>query len=127
MVTESIAVPKLERTTASDPIHRLEDNVAQVVRGKREVIRLATVALLARGHVLLEDVPGVGKTTLAQALAKSLGLAFQRIQFTSDLLPSDIIGVSVFSQKTQSFEFSPGPLFANVVLADEINRATPKT
>jgi MoxR-like ATPase len=127
MVTDSLVVPHFDMTAAAEPIRRLEDNVAQVVRGKREVIRLATVALLSRGHILLEDVPGVGKTTLAQALAKSLGLAFQRIQFTSDLLPSDIIGVSVFSQKTQAFEFSPGPLFANVVLADEINRATPKT
>ena len=112
---------------AAEPIRRLEENVARVIRGKREVIRLATVCLLARGHVLLEDVPGVGKTTLAQALARSLGLSFQRIQFTSDLLPSDIIGVSIFNQKTQTFEFVPGPLFANVVLADEINRATPKT
>jgi MoxR-like ATPase len=112
---------------AAEPIHRLESNVARVIRGKREVIRLATVSVLARGHVLIEDVPGVGKTTLSQALARSLGLSFQRIQFTSDLLPSDIIGVSIFNQKTQAFEFVPGPLFANVVLADEINRATPKT
>ncbi|HXO22532.1 MAG TPA: MoxR family ATPase [Thermoanaerobaculia bacterium] len=112
---------------AADPIRLLEDNVALVLRGKREVIRLASVCLLAKGHVLVEDVPGVGKTTLAQALARSLGLAFQRIQFTSDLLPSDIIGVSLFNQKSQAFEFVPGPLFANVVLADEINRATPKT
>jgi MoxR-like ATPase len=116
---------ELERTAAA--IRRLEENVARVIRGKREVIRQATVCLLARGHVLIEDVPGVGKTTLAQGLARSLGLDFQRIQFTSDLLPSDIIGVSIFNQKTQGFEFVPGPLFANVVLADEINRATPKT
>jgi MoxR-like ATPase len=117
--------PGAAGTTAA--IHRLEANVGRVIRGKREVIRLATVCLLARGHVLIEDVPGVGKTTLAQGLARSLGLDFQRIQFTSDLLPSDIIGVSIFNQKTQGFEFVPGPLFANVVLADEINRATPKT
>ena len=109
------------------PILRLEENVAQVLRGKAEVIRLAVVSLLAGGHVLIEDVPGVGKTTLAQALARSLGLSFQRIQFTSDLLPSDILGVSIFNQKTQQFEFVAGPIFANVVLADEINRATPKT
>ena len=108
-------------------IERLERTVARVVRGKDDVIRLAVVALLAEGHILIEDVPGVGKTTLAQALAQSLGLSFQRIQFTSDLLPSDIIGVSVFNQKSQEFEFVQGPLFANVVLADEINRATPKT
>jgi MoxR-like ATPase len=113
--------------SAAGPIHRLESNVARVVRGKREAIRLATVCVLARGHVLIEDVPGVGKTTLSQALARSLGLSFQRIQFTSDLLPSDIIGVTIFNQKNQAFEFVPGPLFANVVLADEINRATPKT
>ncbi|HXU45947.1 MAG TPA: MoxR family ATPase [Thermoanaerobaculia bacterium] len=113
--------------SAADPIRRLEDNIAQVVRGKSEVIRLATVCLLARGHMLVQDVPGVGKTTLAHALARSLGLGFQRIQFTSDLLPSDIVGVSIFNQKTQAFEFVAGPLFAHVVLADEINRATPKT
>src|SRR5215471_6655001 len=124
---EPLLVAEAAASRAAEPIHRLEDNVAVVIRGKREVIRLATVCLLARGHVLIEDVPGVGKTTLAQALARSLGLSFQRIQFTSDLLPSDIIGVSIFNQKTQAFEFVPGPLFANVVLADEINRATPKT
>ncbi|HYG64574.1 MAG TPA: MoxR family ATPase [Thermoanaerobaculia bacterium] len=112
---------------AVEPIRTLEDNVARVVRGKAEAIRMAAVCLLARGHVLVEDVPGVGKTTLAQALARSLGLAFQRIQFTSDLLPSDVIGISIFNQKNQAFEFVPGPLFANLVLADEINRATPKT
>jgi MoxR-like ATPase len=124
---ESIIQENPEPARAFDPIHRLEANVARVVRGKREVIRLCTVCLLARGHVLLEDVPGVGKTTLAQSLARSFGLSFQRIQFTSDLLPSDIIGVSIFHQKNQAFEFVPGPLFANLVLADEINRATPKT
>jgi MoxR-like ATPase len=111
----------------TDAIHRLEASVGRVIRGKDEVIRMAVVCLLAQGHVLIEDVPGVGKTTLAQSLARSLGLAFQRIQFTSDLLPTDIIGVTIFNQKTQAFEFVPGPLFANVVLADEINRATPKT
>jgi MoxR-like ATPase len=105
----------------------LEANVARVFRGSAEAIRLAVVALLARGHVLIEDVPGVGKTTLAQALARSLGLSFQRIQFTSDLLPSDILGVSVWNQRREAFEFVPGPIFASVVLADEINRATPKT
>ncbi len=114
-------------TTATEQIRRLETQVATVVRGKPEVIRLAVIALLAEGHLLVEDVPGVGKTTLAQSLARSLGLAFQRIQFTSDLLPSDVIGVSIYRQKEERFEFVPGPLFANVVLADEINRATPKT
>lgn len=113
--------------SAAETITRLEASIGRVVRGKPEAIRLAVVALLAHGHVLVEDVPGVGKTTLASAVARSLGLAFQRIQFTSDLLSSDITGVSIFNQHTQSFEFVPGPLFTNVVLADEINRASPKT
>ncbi len=120
-------VTELPRLETADLVERLEDRVGRVVRGKPEVIRLAVVCLLARGHMLIEDVPGVGKTTLAQALARSLGLAFQRIQFTSDLLPSDIIGVTIFKQEAGEFEFVPGPLFANVVLADEINRASPKT
>lgn len=112
---------------AADIIGRLEGQVATVVMGKPEVIRQAVVCLLAKGHLLIEDVPGVGKTTLAQSLARSLGLAFQRIQFTSDLLPSDIVGVSIFRQTAEDFEFIPGPIFSNVVLADEINRASPKT
>src|SRR5262245_53276513 len=120
------AAPR-ETYSAAAAIARLEDNVARVLRGNPAVIRLAVVSLLAGGHVLIEDVPGVGKTTLAQALARSLGLSFQRIQFTSDLLPSDILGVSIFNQKSQEFEFVAGPVFANIVLADEINRATPKT
>lgn len=108
-------------------IRTLERNIARALVGKPDVIRLAMVALFARGHLLIEDVPGVGKTTLAQALARSLGLAFQRIQFTSDLLPSDILGVSVFDPRKSEFEFKPGPIFANIILADEINRTTPKT
>lgn len=121
--------PPLDTSPAgpAEMVQRLERNVARAVRGKPEAIRQAVIALLARGHVLIEDVPGVGKTTLAQALARSLDVAFQRIQFTSDLLPADIIGISVFNQRVQQFEFVPGPIFANVVLADEINRATPKT
>ena len=115
------------KTEASGQIAQLQRAIATVIKGKDEAIQLALVALLARGHLLIEDVPGVGKTTLAQALARSFNCQFQRIQFTSDMLPSDVIGVSVFSQQTQRFEFRPGPIFANIVLADEINRTTPKT
>ena len=112
---------------ALDLIRRLEDNVAQVLVGKPDVIRLAIIGLLARGHLLIEDVPGVGKTTLAAALARSIGGGFQRIQFTSDMLPSDILGVTVYQADRGDFVFKPGPLFTNIVLADEINRTTPKT
>ena len=114
-------------TGTASALRALEANIAQALVGKPDVVRLAIVALLARGHLLIEDVPGVGKTTLAHALARSLGLAFQRIQFTSDLLPSDILGVSVFDPRKAEFEFRPGPIFANIILADEINRTTPKT
>jgi MoxR-like ATPase len=113
--------------TASKKIQALQTNIERVIKGKSEVVKLTLVTLLARGHLLIEDVPGVGKTTLAHALARSLSCSFRRIQFTSDLLPSDILGVSVFNQQTQGFEFKPGPIFAHVVLADEINRTTPKT
>src|SRR3989449_5124276 len=106
---------------------RLRQSIQSVIRGKNEVIQLALVTLFARGHLLIEDVPGVGKTTLAHSLARSFNCSFQRIQFTSDMLPSDVVGVSVFSQQSQRFEFRPGPIFANVILADEINRTTPKT
>jgi len=108
-------------------IQRIEANVEQVIVGKRDVVRLALVTLLAQGHLLIEDVPGVGKTTLARALAKSFACSFRRIQFTSDLLPSDILGVSIFNKAREEFEFRPGPIFANLILADEINRTTPKT
>lgn len=108
-------------------LDRLVAGVETVFHGKREVVRLAAAALLARGHVLFEDIPGVGKTTLARALAASLGLEFRRIQFTSDLLPSDVLGVSIYNPSTGEFETRPGPLFTNVVLADEINRAPPRT
>ena len=109
------------------PLQAIQDNIARVIRGKAHVIEMAVVCLLARGHLLLEDVPGVGKTTLAHSLARSLDCSFKRIQFTSDLLPSDIVGVSIFNRQQQAFEFMPGPIFANIVLADEINRTTPKT
>ena len=103
------------------------DNVERVIIGKRETIRMTLIGLLAQGHLLIEDVPGVGKTMLARAIAKSIGCSFRRIQFTPDMLPSDVTGVSVFNQKTLEFEFRPGPVMAQIVLTDEINRATPKT
>ncbi|MGQ0571563.1 MAG: AAA family ATPase [Armatimonadota bacterium] len=106
---------------------RVRANVEQVIIGKAEVIERALVAVLCEGHVLIEDVPGIGKTMLAKALARSLGCSFRRIQCTPDLLPSDITGLEFFNQKTQAFEFRPGPVFAQIVLADEINRATPRT
>ena len=108
-------------------IHAVADQVGQVIVGKDSQIRQALVCLLAGGHLLIEDVPGVGKTTLAQALATSLGLKFNRVQFTSDLLPADIIGISIFDREKNGFSFHPGPVFTQVLLADEINRATPKT
>jgi MoxR-like ATPase len=112
---------------AAGKIARLQDAIEGVIRGKSETVKFALIALLARGHLLIEDVPGIGKTTLANALARALELSFQRIQFTSDLLPSDVIGLSVFNQKSGDFEWKAGPIFSNIVLADEINRATPKT
>jgi MoxR-like ATPase len=113
--------------SSAHTIRAIQDNIALVIKGKSHVIEMAIVCLLARGHLLLEDVPGVGKTTLAHSLARSLNCSFKRIQFTSDLLPSDIVGVSMFNRQKQEFEFIPGPIFANVVLADEINRTSPKT
>ena len=116
-----------ETLAAAESVARLHAAIEGVIKGKSEAVRLSLVALLAGGHLLVEDVPGVGKTTLAQALARALDCTFQRIQFTSDLLPSDVIGLSVYNEPTGAFEFKPGPIFANVVLADEINRTTPKT
>ena len=108
-------------------IARLEANLSRALVGKADVVRLAVVGLVAKGHLLIEDVPGVGKTTLAAALARSIGAGFQRIQFTSDMLPSDVLGVAVYEPDKHEFVFKPGPIFTNIVLADEINRTTPKT
>ncbi len=110
-----------------EPAERTTGNIERVIVGKHAEVRLAMVALLCEGHILIEDVPGVGKTMLAKALSRSIGTSFRRIQFTPDLLPSDVTGLSIFNQKTQDFEFRPGPIMAQIVLADEINRATPKT
>jgi MoxR-like ATPase len=114
-------------TATVEKVERLQAAIETVIKGKPEAVRLCVVALIAGGHLLVEDVPGVGKTTLAQALARALACSFQRVQFTSDLLPSDVIGLVVYNQHTGVFEWKPGPVFANVVLADEINRTTPKT
>ncbi|GAA5169133.1 AAA family ATPase [Viridibacterium curvum] len=122
-LTPAISTP----AQASALAHRILDQLGQIVLGKPQVLRLALTCLLARGHLLIEDQPGVGKTTLAHALAVALGLKFQRVQFTSDLLPADLIGVSIFDAREQLFRFHPGPVFSQVLLADEINRTTPKT
>lgn len=125
MTEPSALAPRAEAPLAA--LGRARTAVNQVILGKAEVVDLAFSALLAGGHLLLEDLPGVGKTTLAQAMSLSLGGDWQRIQFTNDMLPADIVGVSIFQREQEQFEFRPGPIFANVVLADEINRATPRT
>ncbi len=119
--------PERQPAPAREALDAIIARIGQVVLGKERQVRLALACLLARGHLLIEDLPGMGKTTLAQVLAQALGLQFKRIQFTSDLLPADILGVSIYQPDTKSFVFHPGPVFAQLVLADEINRATPKT
>ncbi len=114
-------------SAARSPVHQVIEVAGQIILGKESQIRLALACVLARGHLLIEDLPGVGKTTLAQVLARTLGLDFHRIQFTSDMLPADIVGVSVYDRERSAFKFHPGPIFAQVILADEVNRATPKT
>jgi MoxR-like ATPase len=120
---ESLISPPVSLTRLSD----IESALSEVIRGKAEVLRLSLACLLARGHLLIEDVPGVGKTTLAHALARTVRSEFHRLQFTSDMLPSDVVGVTIYNAHSQEFEFKPGPVFTNFLLADEINRATPKT
>ncbi|MBN2309218.1 MAG: AAA family ATPase, partial [Candidatus Hydrogenedentes bacterium] len=116
----------MSQSSPAGQITALLDSIERVIFGKREVVKLCVTGLLARGHILIEDIPGIGKTTLAQGLARSIDCAFHRIQFTSDMLPSDIIGVSVLNPASRQFEFRKGPIFANVVLADEVNRTPPK-
>jgi MoxR-like ATPase len=120
---EAVRVPPV----ALSRLEELETALARAIKGKAEVLRLSLVCLLSKGHLLIEDVPGVGKTTLAHALARSVQCSFQRLQFTSDMLPSDVLGVTIYNAHTELFEFKPGPIFTNFLLADEINRATPKT
>ena len=130
MAKEKVSELSREQKVESSPsviLNRIISNIEEVIIGKRDVIELSLVCLLAKGHLLIEDVPGVGKTMLARSIAASMGLSFKRIQFTPDLLPSDITGVSIYNQKTGDFQFMPGPVFTNILLADEINRTPPRT
>src|SRR5438094_3968002 len=124
---ETIEAPPAATAQPLAKLAELEAALGSALRGKPEAVSLSLVCLLARGHLLIEDVPGVGKTTLAQALARSVRCSFHRLQFTSDMLPSDVLGVTIYNAHSEDFEFKPGPVFTNFLLADEINRATPKT
>src|SRR5215472_14470413 len=124
---ETMVAPPVPFSPDIRKLAELETAVGAAIRGKAEVVRLSLVCLLARGHLLIEDVPGVGKTTLAQALARAVACRFHRLQFTSDMLPSDVLGVTIYNAHAEIFEFKPGPIFSNFLLADEINRTTPKT
>lgn len=127
MKTDVAATSRSEFADIAGKVRLLQENLERIIKGKPAVIRQAITTFFARGHLLIEDVPGVGKTTLAHGLAKSINCTFQRIQFTSDLLPSDIIGITIYNQEKHTFDFKPGPVFAHIVLADEINRTAPKT
>src|SRR5436309_5875720 len=124
---ETVEVPPPAVTQTASKLADLEAMLGAALRGKPEAVNLSLVCLLARGHLLIEDVPGVGKTTLAQALARAVDSSFHRLQFTSDMLPSDVLGVTIYNAHSEAFEFKPGPIFTNFLLADEINRTTPKT
>src|SRR4051794_11172935 len=124
---DATSVGSISLGLVKDKLRDLESALGEAIRGKPEVLRLSLVCLLARGHLLIEDVPGVGKTTLAHSLARSVRCEFHRLQFTADMLPSDVLGVTIYNAHTQVFEFKKGPIFTNILLADEINRATPKT
>ncbi|MDW8338532.1 MAG: AAA family ATPase, partial [Thermoleophilia bacterium] len=126
-MSDGLLAPRPAAAAAAAVITRVVDNLATVVRAPRETLELTVLVLVAEGHLVIEDIPGVGKTVLAKSLARSLALSFARVQFTPDLLPTDVTGVNVFDQRTSTFELRPGPVFANVLLADEINRASPKT
>lgn len=124
---ETLEDPPVLPAEVKEKLTELERTLGQAIRGKAEALRLSLVCALSKGHLLIEDVPGVGKTTLAQSLARAVDCSFHRLQFTSDMLPSDVLGVTIYNSQTQAFEFKPGPIFTNILLADEINRATPKT
>src|SRR5437867_4532679 len=127
MDEQAVGAERLEATRAAELAERVIENLQRVIHAPDETLQFSVLCLLAEGHLIIEDFPGVGKTSLAKALARSVDCAFSRLQFTPDLLPSDVTGVNVFNQRSNEFEFRPGPVFANILLVDEINRASPKT